>query len=140
MNSGKKLIIWIAAYMENANKYYGWTTSPTQILIDHFNARGVPLGDADIKYMVSNTTGPINDAVNLLEAKLVESKYFNFTDVASSFDLAAAQWAVGNLLTMDDTNLNNFTYVGSMQNLGMSFVNTPEIGLFNECAASLNMS
>ena len=29
MNSGKKLIIWIAAYMENANKYYGWTTSPT---------------------------------------------------------------------------------------------------------------
>jgi len=48
MNSGKKLIIWIAAYMENAGKYYGWATSPRQILVDHFNARGVPLGDAEI--------------------------------------------------------------------------------------------
>jgi len=90
--------------------------------------------------MVSNTTGPINDAVNDLEAKLIESKYFNFTDVASPFDLAAAQWALGNLLTMPDTNLNNFTYVGSMQNLGMSFVDTPEIAFMDECDASLNMT
>lgn len=108
-------------------------------MIDHFAAKGVPLGEATVKYIVSNTTGPINDAVNTLEAKLIESKYFNDGDITST-NLAAAQWAKGDLLDNADTNLNNFTYVGSMQNLGMSFASTPEAAYNEACNPGLDMS
>lgn len=143
MDSGKKLIIWIAAYFENANQYYGWSSSPTQILIDHFNARGVPLGDASIAWIVSSLGDPskgslvINDGVETLEAKLIESKIFTDPADVNSTSLAAEQWAKGDLLDSNATNLKNFTYVGSMMNLGMSFVSIPEAAYNEECPLSI---
>jgi len=38
----------MAAYFENAGQFTGWDSSPRQVLVDHFAARGVPLGDAEI--------------------------------------------------------------------------------------------
>lgn len=66
----------MAAYLENAGKVYGWSSSPTQILVDHFAAKGIPLGDVAVKYIVSNLGDPskgslvINDIVEELEGKL----------------------------------------------------------------------
>lgn len=138
MDSGKKLIIWIAAYLENSGQYTGWSSSPKDVLVKHFNAKGVPLGDATLDYIVNNVTSPFNDVVNDLEARLIESKYFNDTDITST-NLAAYQWANGDLLINDTTNLNLTDYVGSMQNLGMSFVSTPEIAFMFGCEGYLSM-
>jgi len=54
--------------------------------------------------------------------------------------LAAAQWAKADLLVDETTNLNNFTYVGSMQNLGMSFIYTPEAAYNDGCNPQLDMN
>lgn len=78
-----------------------------------------------------NSTSEFNVTIQELENKLWASKYFTNKPELTNTLLAAEQWAMGNLLNDEDTNLQNFTSYNSMNNLGMNFVISPE-GAYNE--------
>lgn len=116
--------------MEVNDRETGWEHSPTQELIDHFDAMNIEITYTELE-ATFNSTSEFNITIQELENKLWASKYFTNKPILTNTLLAAEQWARGNLLNDEDTNLQNFTSYNSMNNLGMNFVISPE-GAYNE--------
>lgn len=62
MYAGKPLAIWVAAHFENAGLFWGWTTSPKQLLINHFALQNITLTDE----LISQIVGPGSELATII--------------------------------------------------------------------------
>lgn len=98
------MAIWVASYLQNKGKQVGWYTSPSQDLIDHFKALNIEITDEELAAVFADG-GVFDTLINELEDKLVTAKLFSKKSEINMLTLAAEQWAKGNLLNDESTNL-----------------------------------
>ena len=98
------MVIWVASYLQSKGKQVGWYHSPQQALIDHFKALNIEITDDELDAIFAN--GEVFDTlINELEDKLVTAKLFSKKSEINMLTLAGEQWAKGNLLNDESTNL-----------------------------------
>jgi hypothetical protein len=88
MSNAKTITIWIAAYLENAGKYYGWDVSPSKVLIDHFRTKGIIMYPSDLDLIINNKTSTFNTLISELEVNLVTAEVYE--DPESDYHLQIA--------------------------------------------------
>jgi hypothetical protein len=126
MSNNKTITIWIAAYLENAGKYYGWDVSPSDILIEHFRTKGIIMYPSDLDLIINNSTSTFHDLISKLEVNLVTSGVYNGPESDYHLQIAAQQWGEANILNDKSLALTNFTSYPSMSSLSMNWVMDPE--------------
>jgi hypothetical protein len=94
MSNSKTIVVWVAASLEAAGKYYGsWEIPPSTVIIDHFRTKGVPMTAGILDGIVNDQTSQFNTLITELEVNLVTSGVYDSVRKDDyHIQIAAQQW------------------------------------------------
>lgn len=122
MNTEQLLSVWIAACNGDAE------TQEVLSLVWFEGKYQLPTGWL-ANITATNSTGKIYNLIQDANAALISAKIFDKTSDITVLNMAARQWAMGDLLNSKDLvmNPNSAEMVSSVRNIGMNFMTMPEI-------------